>query len=147
MCCNSPRHHLAWPHACWNGSSPAQHCGVPKRALSTKPKQRDWDFDYPAAHIGSIGHFKYDQIPIQCENNRSHAWFGCKQRWHRSHFFILLLRTSSKMFESGSGKFSSLRIRLLFRLRLPSIQPKFTHVVTLCNMCAFPEGGTECILT
>jgi len=31
------------------------------------------------------------------------------------------------MFESGSGNFSNLRIRLLFRLRLQSIQAKFIH--------------------
>jgi len=50
-------------------------------------------------------------------------------KFGRSHFFRLRLHTCSKMFESGSwfGNFSNMRIRLLFRLRLPSIQPKFTH--------------------
>ena len=48
----------------------------------------------------------------------------------RSHSFSLRLRSCSKIFETGygSGNFSNLRIRLLFRLRLPSIQPKFNHV-------------------
>jgi len=56
-------------------------------------------------------------------------------RGGRSHFLRLRLRSCSKIFESGSGSesgnFSTLRIRLLFRLRLQSsIQPKFTHVFT-----------------
>jgi len=43
-------------------------------------------------------------------------------RGGRSHFFRL--RSYSKIFESGSGYSSNLRIRLLFRLRLQSsIQP------------------------
>ena len=49
----------------------------------------------------------------------------------RNHFFRLRLRLCTKMFESGSGNFSNLRIRLLFWLRLPSIQSKFTNVFTL----------------
>jgi len=41
------------------------------------------------------------------------------QSWGgRSHFFRL--RSCSKIFESGSGNFSNLRIRLLFRLRIQS---------------------------
>jgi len=50
-------------------------------------------------------------------------------RGGRSHFFRLRLRPCFKIFESGSGygNFSDLKIRLLFRLRLPSIHPKFTH--------------------
>jgi len=48
--------------------------------------------------------------------------------WNPSHFFRLRLRSCSKIFKSGSGNFSNLRIRLLFRLRLQSIQPKFTLV-------------------
>ena len=51
----------------------------------------------------------------------------------RSHIFRLRLRSCFKTFESGvwtgSEKFSSLRIRLLFRLRLPSMQPNFTSVL------------------
>jgi len=39
-------------------------------------------------------------------------------RGGRSHFFRLRLRSCSNIFESGSGNFSDLRIRLLFRLRL-----------------------------
>jgi len=42
--------------------------------------------------------------------------------WHQSHFFRL--RSCSKIFESGSGYSSNLRLLLLFRLRLQSsIQP------------------------
>jgi len=45
-------------------------------------------------------------------------------RGSRSHFFRLRLRSCSKIFESGSGYSLTLRIRLLFRLRLQSsIQP------------------------
>ena len=45
-------------------------------------------------------------------------------RGGRSHFFRLQLRCCSKIFESGSGNFSTFRIRLLFKLRLQSsIQP------------------------
>jgi len=50
----------------------------------------------------------------------------------RSHVFRLPLRSCSKILESwsrsGSRNFSNLRIGILFRLRLPSIQPKFTQV-------------------
>jgi len=51
-------------------------------------------------------------------------------RGGRSRFFRLRLRSCSKIFESrsGSGDFSNLKIRLLFKLRLqPSIQPQFTQ--------------------
>jgi len=54
-------------------------------------------------------------------------------RGGRSHFFRLWLRSYSKILESvsGTGYFSNLRIRLLFRLQLQSsIQPWFTHVFT-----------------
>ena len=57
-------------------------------------------------------------------------------RGGRSHFFRL--RSCSKISESrsGSGNFSNLWIRLLFRHRLPSIQPKCfflrTHVFYPC---------------
>jgi len=52
-------------------------------------------------------------------------------RGGRSHFFRLRLRSCSKIFwsgsESGSCTFSNVRIRLLFRLRLPSpIQPNLS---------------------
>jgi len=62
----------------------------------------------------------------------SHSW---SHRGGRSHFFRLRLRSCSKTFESesGSGNLSNLRIRILFRLRLPSIQPKFTNAFTLRN--------------
>ena len=61
--------------------------------------------------------------------------FNCT-RGGRSHFFRLGLRSCSKVFESGfgSGNFSNLRIRLLFRLRLPSMEPGihtcFTYEMT-----------------
>ena len=59
---------------------------------------------------------------------------GDCRRWPgrggQSHFFRIQLRSCSQIFESGSGIFSNLRIRLLFRLQVPSIQPKFTHVFT-----------------
>ena len=49
------------------------------------------------------------------------------EHWTRgvqSRFFRLRLRSCSKIFESGSGNFSNIRIGLLFRLRLQSsIQP------------------------
>jgi len=51
-------------------------------------------------------------------------------RGGRSHFFQIRLRTCSIIFESGSGNFSNLTIRLLFIFRLPLIEPKFTHVFT-----------------
>ena len=52
--------------------------------------------------------------------------FQAFSRGGRSHFFRLRIRSFSKLFwsVSGSGYFSNLRIRLLFRLRLPSIRPK-----------------------
>jgi len=34
------------------------------------------------------------------------------------------------MSESGSGNILNSRVRVLFRLRLLSIQPKFTHIFT-----------------
>ena len=51
-------------------------------------------------------------------------------RGGRSHFFRL--RSCSKIFETGSGSeiFSNLRIRLLFRRRLQSMQPKSTNLFT-----------------
>ena len=48
-----------------------------------------------------------------------------------SHFFRLRFRSCSKIFEFRSGEsenFSNSKIRLQFRLRLPSMQPKFTNV-------------------
>jgi len=45
-------------------------------------------------------------------------------------FFRLRLRSCFEMFKSGSAIFLNLRIRLFFRLQLPSIQPKFTNVFT-----------------
>jgi len=58
--------------------------------------------------------------------------------WHRSQFCRLRVCSCSKIFESGtrsgSGSFSNMRIRLLFRLRLPSVQlgiyPYFTKEIT-----------------
>ena len=59
---------------------------------------------------------------------------NANQRWPESHFQVagvtLRLRSCSKIFESGSENFSHLRIRLLFRLRLPSMQPKFSKFFT-----------------
>ena len=51
-------------------------------------------------------------------------------RGGRSHLLRLRLCSCSKIFESesGSGKFTNLRIRLLSKFELTSIQPKFTHV-------------------
>jgi len=61
---------------------------------------------------------------------RSSLTTGRLQRWPESLYQTptpLLL----KIFESGSGSFSNLLIRHLFRRRLQSsIQPKFTHVFT-----------------
>jgi len=54
--------------------------------------------------------------------------FHLLRRGGRSHFVRLRLHTCSKIFECGFGKFSNLRIRLLFTLRLPSIQRKSTNV-------------------
>jgi len=75
----------------------------------------------------------------QCKIKRFHATclstvlnnptqFYCKYSrggWsHGRSLFRLRLRSCSKILESGSGNFSNLRIRLLFRLRLQSsIQP------------------------
>ena len=56
---------------------------------------------------------------------------GLHARGGRSHFFRLRLRSCSKIFESGSGNISNFSIWLLFTLRLPSIQPKSTHVFSL----------------
>jgi len=47
-----------------------------------------------------------------------HLALRVASRGCRSHFFRLRLRSCHKIFESGSGKFLNLRIRLLFRLRL-----------------------------
>jgi len=60
------------------------------------------------------------------------AWTeGVESRGGRSHFFRRRIRSCSKIFESGSGNFFNLRIRLLIRLRLQSsIQPLFTYVFT-----------------
>ena len=57
-----------------------------------------------------------------------HAWTSRATRGGRSQFFRFLIRSSSKIFESGSGtgsgNFSNLRIRVPFRLWLQSsIQP------------------------
>ena len=64
-------------------------------------------------------------------NGRGRLWI----RGGRSHFFRLRLRSCSKIFESGSvsgsGNFSNVRIRLLFRLRLQSRKPKITNGLTL----------------
>jgi len=56
-------------------------------------------------------------------------------RGGRSHIFRLWLRSCSKIFEprTRSEIFSNLRIRLGFRLRLPSIQPKYSSDSTLRN--------------
>jgi len=50
-------------------------------------------------------------------------------RGGQSHIFRLRLGSCSKIFESGSGSesFSNLGIRLLFKLRQPSMQPKFSN--------------------
>jgi len=60
---------------------------------------------------------------------QNHNRLQCRGGW--SHFFRLRLHSYFEILESGSGSenFSNLRIRLLFRLRLPSIQPKFTQVL------------------
>ena len=59
------------------------------------------------------------------------TFYSSQYRWHTAvagSFFWLC--SCSKIFESGSGNFLNLRIRLLFRLRLQSsIQPQFTYVL------------------
>jgi len=51
-----------------------------------------------------------------------------------SHIFRLRLRSCANIFGFGSGSgsefFSNLRIRLLFKLRQPSMQPKFSNACT-----------------
>jgi len=54
----------------------------------------------------------------------------CYTRGVRSHIFILRLHSCSKIIESGSKNVLILRIGLLFRLRIPSIQPKFSNDFT-----------------
>jgi len=52
------------------------------------------------------------------------------EKGNSAHFCRVPLCSCSKIFESGSGNFLNLRIRLLFRLRLQSsIQPQFTYVL------------------
>jgi len=75
-----------------------------------------------------------------CNSIASSFYESCRNGVHlalrggQSHIFRFRLRSSSKIFESGSWSgsevFSNLRIRLLFRLRKPSMQPKFSNV---CN--------------
>ena len=79
----------------------------------------------------------------------------CGSRGGRSHTFRHRFRSCSKLFESESGFeiFSNLRIRLPFRLRLPSTPQKFSDIFTLeidhadCWHClkwkAFPAPGPK----
>jgi len=70
--------------------------------------------------FGALGYYKFGAL--------------LDGRSGRSHIFRLRLRSCSEIFETGSGsdseKCSNLRIRLLFRLRLPSMQPTFSNVYT-----------------
>ena len=75
---------------------------------------------------------KVVNIQIQSSSEKIASILQDLQSWHvrahrsplfrggRSHFFRLRLRSWSKILESGSGNFSNLRTRLLFRLRLRS---------------------------
>jgi len=67
--------------------------------------------------FGALGYFKLGGALLE-------GWCG------RSHIFQL--HSCSKLFETGSGskKFSSLRIRLLFMLWQPLMQLKFSNVFT-----------------
>jgi len=64
---------------------------------------------------------KTDYKEAECaEMTYSDGIWHVESRGGRSHFFRLRLRSCSKIFESGCGYSSNLRIRLLFRLRLQS---------------------------
>ena len=67
--------------------------------------------------------------------------FRIQTRGGRSHIFKLRLRSCSKIFESESGSkfFSNLRIRLLSRLRLPSIR----RAAREGTMGAMPRPNSE----
>ena len=96
--------------------------------------------EYTRTHVANRGpqqQFRgsVNRSPVRCilplcsrekERSRKHL----RIRGGRSHFSRLRLRFCSKIFESGSGsgKFTNLRIRLLSKFELTSIQPKFTHV-------------------
>jgi len=66
------------------------------------------------------------RFAIKTKNKRSGY-----QRWPESHIQAPT-QLLPKIFKSGSvtNNFSHLRIQLLFRLRLPLMQPKFTYVFT-----------------
>jgi len=102
-------------------------------ALSSIIHQRRQDCQIRYAHDAPRLHWKFIWCAV-LKRSIAHCFLAvCRSG--RSHFFKLRLRSCSKIFESWSGFrsgiFSNLRIRLLFRLRVPSsIQPKFTHLFT-----------------
>jgi len=73
----------------------------------------------------------YPMVHVILRHEVSRCYICIAIRGGRSHIFRLRLRSCSKKFESGSGSeiFSILRIRLLFKLRKPPMQPEFSNVL------------------